>query len=385
LRWITATGSCRDDPEAMLPDGRLFPRRAVFGRYVAAQLAPFLRDGRVIHEPGVVDRLEAQNGAWMIGCAATPPCRADIAILATGHTSPSIPAPLSAVSAHPRFIADPLQPGALSAIGREDRVLIIGTGLTMADIVASLDQAGHSGPIQAISRRGQGPGEHAAAEHPPYGDFASPPDTALGLVRRVRLVLAEAAADGRPWQSVFDALRCQAQTLWMALSETERRRLIRHARPYWEARRHRMPPATAAILRRRLREGTLSINAASIRAAQSAGRQIDITLRLRGTAEAVQERFDVVILTAGPGRITDAPQPLIGTLLKAGVMSLDCAGLGISCNDRSLSVEKMKSPPLFLAGPLARGTLAESISVPEISRQAASITKHIAAFEFTAI
>jgi uncharacterized NAD(P)/FAD-binding protein YdhS len=62
IRWIATTGVCRDDPEAALPDGRLFPRRAVFGTYVAEQLSPLLCSGRIVHL-----RTEIHNREWHRG------------------------------------------------------------------------------------------------------------------------------------------------------------------------------------------------------------------------------------------------------------------------------------------------------------------------------
>ena len=63
-----ATGACADDPEAFLPDGRIFPRRAVFGRYVAARLTPFLSAGRINHITERATRLSRRSQGWSIAC-----------------------------------------------------------------------------------------------------------------------------------------------------------------------------------------------------------------------------------------------------------------------------------------------------------------------------
>ncbi len=365
FNWITATGACLDDPQAALPDGRLFPRRAVFGAYATAQLAPLLQSGRLIHCRQEAENLAWQHGAWTI-MAGQATYRANSVILATGHAPPAIPACLGGIAAHKQFIRDPLRPGALAGISAKARILILGTGLTMADIVTSLDAAGHTGRILAISRRGQSPRPQSATPGTPHGDFSAAPATALGLIRHVRAAVA--AAGEKPWQSVFDALRLQAQTLWQALPDAERCRLIRHARPFWDCHRHRLPPATGAVLHRRLGEQSLAISAATITAAAAAGGRIAITMQPRGKTAAARGVFDSVILAAGPGRLADAPGGLIGGLLRAGLIGLDGTGLGLTCD----------TPNLFLAGPLTRGCLGEITAVPEIARQAAAIARRIA-------
>ncbi len=372
VRWIAATGACLEDPEAAGPDGPLFPRRAVFGQYVTAQLAPLMRAGQIIHHQLPANDLKWEQGAWTVIGAGGILLRADIVILATGHPPAALPAALTAISAHERFIREPLLPGALASIRPGDRLLIAGTGLTMADSVASLDHAGHTGEILAISRRGQTPRPHAVGDYPPHGGISGA-ETGLALLRGSRAAVAAAAAHGQPWQSVFDALRAQAQATWLALPEAERRRLIRHVRPFWECHRHRLPPPTGEVLRRRRRGQTLAISAATITGAAADGNRFAIKILPRGASQASLQLFDAVILAAGAGRITEAPG-LIANLLQAGLIAPDGTELGLISG----------AGQLFLAGPMTRGSLGEITAVPEIARQAAAIAQHIASAAFAA-
>lgn len=375
--WIAATGACDDDAEAALLDGRLFPQRAVFGRYVAAALAPKLSSGRITHVPATVEALEWQSGAWSVRDATGRVFRAEIAVLATGHAAPVAPTVLAPLVGHPGFITEPLQHGKLQAIAKTATVLMIGTGLTMADCVAVLHRNGHTGRICAISRRGQMPRAHANAEPPPYHDFGERPGTALVLLRRVREALAKAAAAGLPWQSVFDGLRSDAEPLWAALPTTERRRLQRHARPFWDTHRHRLPPPTGDILRRRLADSSLVIRPATITAAAASGAQLHVQLRSPGVDMAYSEAFDAVVLTAGFGRIGDSANGLVSRLLAAGLVTLDGTGQGLNCDPQCRVLADPSQDRLFLLGPPARGSFADSTGVPEITRQAACIARRI--------
>jgi uncharacterized NAD(P)/FAD-binding protein YdhS len=378
VRWIAATGACDGDAGALFGAGKLFPRRAVFGAYIAAQMAPLLADGRIRHVPVAVEDLDPSGAGWSVRGADGRCHQVGMAVLATGHAPPAVPAALAAVAAHPGFIADAWRRDDVKSIGREADVLIVGTGLTMADMVASLDAAGHAGRILAISRRGQMPREHAAGSAA-YSGMFSPPATALGLLRLVRARVARAAAEGIGWQCVFDALRAEAEAFWAHLPAAERRRLLRHAKPFWETHRYRLPPPTAARLRQRMDARTLRIEAAKVAGARPAGARIEVDLRARGAAMAVTASFDAVILTIGPGRIAEAPCPLLRTLCTAGLLSPDATGQGIDCDEDGAACRDHQAPPLFVAGPLSRGRFAEITGVPEISRQAAKLATYLAA------
>lgn len=80
--------------------------------------------------------------------------KADLLVLAISHPPPSLPTQAEAWRHHPALIANPWQPGALDAIAPHARVAVMGTGLTMADTVATLDRLGHRGSIVAFSRHG---------------------------------------------------------------------------------------------------------------------------------------------------------------------------------------------------------------------------------------
>ena len=69
----------------------------------------------------------------------------EFAILATGH---------DAATARSAWHADPWISPSTPGFSKDATVLILGTGLTMADYVLTLLREGHRGPIVAISRRG---------------------------------------------------------------------------------------------------------------------------------------------------------------------------------------------------------------------------------------
>lgn len=372
------------DDEALLPDGRCFPARRLFGAYVDAQLRGLTETGKISHLRSRVERLEAVGEQWRIhaqndGSAETAhaePRLADVVIIATSHPPPQPPSLLAkAFGSEPKFIANPWAEDALSAIGKRDRILIVGTGLTMADMVATLDRLGHEGPITAISRRGQRSRSHAETAVEPYGDFINPPaKSALQLLHNVR----RAIQPDQPWQGLFDQLRTQGGPIWQALNLEERRRFIRHLRPFWDTHRFRIAPQVGALLDEKLKQGELQVKAASLQSAQMDGEAFSVNFRSRA-GEYWQESFDAVIATTGPGHgeIIHS-QKFLAHLAQHKALAVDPTGLGLAVDEQSHLLGPDGSyPNLYVVGPLARGTFGELMGLPEVSNHAQMLARHI--------
>jgi len=377
VRWLAAHGELDGDPDATLENGQSYPARRLFGRYVSEQLRPLLASGQVEHHPARIISVASEGSGWLLATDSGESFAANIVVIATSHPPPVPPAILAqAFGGEPKFIADPWATAALAPIGRDDRVLVVGTGLTMADTVATLDARGHRGPITAISRRGQRSHSHAATHVEPFGDFVTRPSrTALDLLRRVRVT----ARAGRPWQGLFDRLRVQGPDIWKALPLVERRRLVRHLRPFWDTHRFRMAPQIGAILDRRIADGTLTIQAASIRQAEMRSGRFAVTLQgclgqnRAGTLGT--QTFDAVIATTGPGHGSILKsQPFLAELRASGSIVPDPTGLGIAVDEASRLIGTHgPSPRAFVAGPLARGAFGELMGLPEVTNHALSV------------
>lgn len=386
-RWLASNDALDGDPHATLANGQSYPARRLFGRYVSEELHPLLASGRIQHHRARIASVVQDGGGWALTTEAGRAFTADIIVIATSHPPPVPPALLAkAFEGEPKFIADPWRSEALAPIATDDRVLVVGTGLTMADAIATLDARGHRGPITAISRRGQRSRSHAPTHVEPFGDFATRPSrTARDLLRRVR---ATARADG-PWQGLFDRLRVQGPDIWRALPLIERRRLIRHLRPFWDTHRFRIAPQIGAILDRRIAQGTLVIQAASVRRAEVRSGRFVVTVEIRSgpgkSGQTPSDRlrtltFDAVIATTGPGHgsILDS-QPFLADLLACGSLVPDPTGLGIAVDEASRLIGTHgPNSRAFVAGPLARGTFGELMGLPEVTNHAIFVATNIA-------
>ena len=65
-------------------------------------------------------------------------------------------------------------------------------------------------------------------------------------MRAMREETNAARTQGLEWRSVVDSLRPRTGSIWSSWPDRERRRFMRHARPYWEIHRHRMAPEVEA-------------------------------------------------------------------------------------------------------------------------------------------
>lgn len=384
-RWLEHSGALADDPEAVTPDGHAFARRSAFGRYVADSLAPLVASGAIEHHASLVRVLTGTlSGLWRIEAADGSMLEADIVVLATTHPSPQPPAAIDRVlSGHSGYIPDATVPGSLSGIGVEDRVLIVGTGLTAADVIATLDAGGHRGLITAVSRRGLRSRGHNLFAQEPFGEFLTPPaHSARALLRRVRDSLAEAEAAGVSWHAVFDRLRGQGSDIWRALPAVERRRLVRFLRPYWDVHRFRIAPQLEAVIDRRLADGTLAFHAAAIAGVK---RPLDggivVDFRPRHGREPFQRQVDRVVITTGPGHASVlSSQPFLARLAEEGDLQPDAVGLGIAVDvqSRAVCADGSVVESLYIAGPLARGTFGELMGLPQVTEHAVFVAETIA-------
>lgn len=381
VEWIGRTDAVADDPDAHRPDGSLYPRRHVFGAYVASALSPLLRNGSVRHRRARVTEVRRDGSLWQIFDSQGGQCFADFVVIATSHPAPSTPGALRSLEGHPRFVADSTVPGSLDAIRPLDRLLVIGNGLTAADIVASLARTGHRGPVTSISRRGLRSRGHAPNPQDPFGEFeAAPAHSAAALLRSVRRTIDDAKLAGLTWHAVIDQVRSHGHAIWQNLPVAERCRIARHIRPYWDVHRFRIAPQVEDVLEQAIAEGRMEVLAASVLNAKRDGEAIYVELKRRNDSP-VERSFDAVVVTTGPahGGILKS-QAWLSRLHDQSHLRLDPTGLGIACTDRSEAIggDDRPDPTLLISGPLARGTFGELMGLPQISEHAAFVANELA-------
>jgi uncharacterized NAD(P)/FAD-binding protein YdhS len=383
LEWLTR----QPDHEcgATPPGPQTFAPRRLFGAYVRALLNDEMkRSGR--------DRLELVKGD-VIGLdrSAQPMVlrldrdrilHADMAVLAMGNFPPEpMPVGNSAFYDTGFYRADPWAPDALTDLDADAAVLLIGTGLTTVDAVISLLDHGHRGQIYALSRRGLLPRRHAgvpvpAPEHEPF------PTTVNALTRFLRDETARAVKQGSGWQPVIDELRPFTVDVWQAMPLQDRKRFLRHLRPWWDVHRHRMAAQVADRLEAAIGGGQLRILVGRVRDYMVRDGHVEVQYRPRHKEALETVEVSRVVNCAGPGADYDRIQePLIRDLLRDGVVRPDPLrlGLDVTGNCALLNRDGAISRRLFAIGPVTKGTFWEITAVPDIRRQTENLAEYLAA------
>jgi uncharacterized NAD(P)/FAD-binding protein YdhS len=305
--------------------------------------------------------------------------RSTVVVLCIGNLPPTLPCETVGQLDHPRYIADPWHEPQLADIPTEAPVAIIGIGLTAVDVVLSLLDQEHKGPIVALSRRGLLPHRHVETRQ--YHDFMADepaPESLLRLFARLRSEIREAEAGGFDWRSVIDAFRSHTERCWRALSEAERRRFLRHVRPYWEIHRHRMAPHAAERLWDAFRHGQLVRRKGRLMAIAEDGAGLVLSYLSRD-GRMHHLRAAHVINSSGPqfdvGRLD---HPLVASVLQQGLARPDPLGLGLEVTSdfRVVGTDGNPTSGLLALGPIALGGCWESTAVPELRIQCAPGGKH---------
>jgi uncharacterized NAD(P)/FAD-binding protein YdhS len=356
--------------EAEGGDRRGFAQRRLFARYLGEILSEAIASGSTALAEKTAVRGVRADGSWRVDFDDDSSVEADALVIAVGNQEPES---LGAFAgAGRRFIGDPWGSVARAAVedlaATDGAALLVGTGLTMVDLVLSLDAAGHRGRIVALSRRGQAPRGHADFEAAPVDRKNVPSGSVRGLWRWLRRRSADVG-----WRAAVDSLRPYSHSLWQSLDADEQKRFLRHARPWWDVHRHRIAPEVAATVARIVGEKRLEIVAGRILAARETGEGLEVEYRRRGSDRTRTETFAYVLNCTGPlHSIARTKDPLLRSLLNAGQISPDHLGIGLAVDGTCRAGEH-----LWAMGPLTKGRYWEIIAVPDIRDQAAEVADDI--------
>jgi uncharacterized NAD(P)/FAD-binding protein YdhS len=383
VRWARHHGPRLGWPQAATANSASYLPRQLFYQYVqsaleeAAARALSSTGTKVVRHVGTVTRLTRSGERLAIDIDTGARIDSDTIVLAPGFRAPEVPFPVSGEGS--RFIADPWTQNALGGIGRHDRIIAVGSGLMLVDVIASLNETRHRGKVTAISSHGLLPFVRGVSEpHPPMLTEA---DASLGLrhaFRKLRAAIADGQGD---WRTAIDSLRPITDALWRSLPPPDQDRMLRHLRPYWELQRHRLPADSADMLLRWASRRQLDIVAGRIASIEQRADGIDLIINHRGgTREPERWSADWVINCLPPASLFSEPRnPLTESLLAAGLARPNRTGQGFDHDPAGHAIDTKGNSVenVFILGQARRGHAFEAALIPTLRPQFESLAASI--------
>lgn len=349
---------------------RFMPRK-VYGAYIADILEQILTarpDCSLDVYKDEALNLKAEEGCAVIKLMQEGKFKAKHTLLALGNFPPKNP-PLkgdAAIYESDGYIENPWQLEKVHEILPDQDILIVGTGLTMIDMLVTLSSQLHAGQIYALSRRGLVPHMHQNHEKK-ENPFKQKQEKLLSK----QLKLFKAAITDKNWRGSIDALRSQTQILWAELDLVQKKRFLKHLRPYWDVHRHRVAMEIAQIMEDMSADGQFELLKGYIQETRHDGQNFHVSYKPRGSEQLEMITVQKIINCTGPNHnIFTVELPLINQMAKDGIIHQDDVGLGYIIDDQY-------SGQVSTIGGAQIGSLWETTAVPELKGQAEEFAKRL--------
>ena len=362
-----------------------FVSREIFGNYVHEMLLKAAEDvcPNITFEAlnGNAEYIRLNDaGICEVGVAGGRNLPTDYLIAALGNNPPLLPAYIfhTDTDSIPGYIGNPWSE--LPHIPADADVLILGTGLTMADMVFSLQAAGHTGKVTAVSTHGMLPEAHKPAQpYPSFFEEIKDLQSTHAIIGIVRRHLKSAAETGSDWRAVVDSLRPHTQQLWQQLPLHEKQLFLKYLNHVWGVARHRMPPVAHDALQELRQTGGLHIEAGRLMGL-STGPDGRPQGDFRHGASVFSRSADFVINCLGPeSNFSRIETPFINSLRQNGLIRNDALNLGLDAapDGALIGTNGLPSACCYTLGAPMKGILWECTAVPEIRVQAKNLSELI--------
>jgi uncharacterized NAD(P)/FAD-binding protein YdhS len=358
-------------------DKKDFVSRQIYSKYFSDVFdkvaAPHIETGRLELVQDEVEDLILKKDGVEICLKSESSFFCNKVVLALGNLSPAnIPLTDMEYTTSPYYIQNPWNKLELDITS--EGILLIGTGLTMVDMVMSLHKAGYKGKITALSRHGLLPFTHNLNQtYPDYSQEIMDLNSLSKIFRVIKKHFRLADKRGISRFAVIDSLRPYTQKLWLGLSYNDKKQFLRHIKHYWDVLRHRIPKESSGVINEMLTSGQLKIVSGRLKSSKDKGLFLEVRYDDRESGKVKSENFNQVINCTGPNfNFEKQKQTLIKNLVEKGIICNAPVGFGINALPQGNLINKEGKPSeiFFTLGPPLKGILWESTAVPEIRVQA---------------
>lgn len=366
-RWAESN---TDDPEAKTSSG-FFYRRADFGRYISELITTEADFKKIQWVQSKVNELSQTKDLWKLDTSDGGVFYAEKAIIATGNSPPTWPCPIKTQigeQASKRMIENPWTGRYLSSIGAEERIVLLGGGLTALDAIYALAAQGHRGPITVVGPRPVFPPTQARwvrQNQPNWPEKLSP----AKLLRFMRQYLPPLPTTTPEWQGAWEELRPNLNTIWQQFTPHQRRIVFKRLGWAWSLYRFRASPQTIQAYEQLKEDHQIQFTVGRARQIEYAEEVITVRVNNGSSIQA-----DRIINCTGIGS-----DVFLNKLVSAAIAAPDPLGhaIAVNTNLNVLKPDQQAWNNLWMLGPATMGSLGDVIAASAISKQAEQLAFQI--------
>lgn len=384
VEWLQTRAEYLDAPNAVVRE--TFMPRKVYGEYLHSLFlwySALLTEEKDMQFECVRDEavdIAVEGSSATVTLAGGKSIKADKVVLAIGNQTPTAFRMRGLDVNSPKYIADPWLGWEQKLPAQDLDLLLIGTGLTMVDSFLTLKDIGWRGKIYAVSRNGLLPLSHFKGfDYPDVVDDQTAQRSFHDLFGIFKKRYREARASQVNYAILVDKLRPFTQRIWQNFSLTEKRQFNRHLRTRWNVVRHRIAPEIHRQLTEALQQDRLEVIKGRLRECEENKDTLKISVESNGARRVLH--VGAVINCTGPKEsYIPAGSDLLNNLYERGLVQPDEMNMGIKVNSHFGVVDRAgrTSEMLFTIGAIMKGTLWETVAVPELRSQAFRLAETIA-------
>ena len=304
-------------------------------------------------------------------------------VLATGNQLPSnLKLPKSILESN-LYSQNPWNSDVVKDIEGCKRIVILGNGLTMVDMVISLLEHSYKGEIISISPNGFNilPHRHNGMKYEEFKKELSSEmglkDIFLQLKKHIR-ILRRFGISAEP---IIDSLRPQTQEIWKRLSLPEKELFMRRFRHLWGVARHRIPLHMHDLIQKLRIDGSLKVIAGKLLDVEPSNQALRLKYLDKHSKSIKEIECDRLINCTGPeSQIQNLQASILKRMLERGMIRQDELKLGIQTDTNTYQIQNPNGKyynQIYTLGSNLRGELWESTAVGELRLQAERLAEVI--------
>ena len=387
LDWVMQQKNYSDKEKEIV--GNSFLPRFLYGDYLENVWKetvnfPKAKRSTVKIIESIVSDAALENNACILSLDNGEKITVDYCVLASGNHLPGNPKiKNTAFYQSKNYFRNPWDKKAVSNLGSDKPVLIIGNGLTMVDTVLGLLEQGFTNSIYSISPNGFNilPHRHIGLKYTKMADELSHTHTLRDIVRLFNKHIKLIRDFGLSAEPLIDSLRPHTQEIWLRLTQDEKRLFMGRLRHLWGVARHRIPLHIHDKLQQLRIDKKLFIRSGKLN--DIIERDGNIEVSFFDKKEKHEEKIFVsrVINCTGPETdLIKLENSYLKNLLERGVIFQDELKLGINADVKTFNAADKNGNShknIFVIGSNLKGMLWESTAVNELREQAERIAKNI--------